>query len=103
MIQRPHSVFLSGEKPTLQEIIRLLSTRFDYISVLGTDDRGISYSATPGETRTYEPMWVQRGFVFRAQKAGKIAEYACPVLGGRKPGRIRPGGGGRTRAPPRGA
>jgi len=85
MIQRPHSVFLSGEKPTLQEIIRLLSTRFDYISVLGTDDRGISYSATPGETRTYEPMWVQRGFVFRAQKAGKIAEYACPIIGGPSP------------------
>jgi len=25
-------------------------------------------------------MWVQRGFVFRAQKGGKVAEYALPLL-----------------------
>ncbi|HWR11222.1 MAG TPA: TldD/PmbA family protein [Rectinemataceae bacterium] len=82
MAKRQHSAFLAGEKPKLGEIIGILSKRFDYISVLGTDDRGISYYATPGETRTAEPMWVQRGFVFRAQKAGKIAEYACPALSG---------------------
>lgn len=82
MTHRQHSAFLAGEKPALEEMIRLLAGKFDYISVLGTDDRGLSYSATPGETWTSEPMWVQRGFVFRAQRAGKVAEYACPVLGG---------------------
>lgn len=82
MTERPHSAFLVGEKTRLTEIVRSLAPKFDYISALGTDDRGISYAATPGETRTYEPMWVQRGFVFRAQKDGKIAEYACSVLPG---------------------
>ncbi|MCE1196190.1 hypothetical protein LWX53_06800, partial [bacterium] len=81
MPERQHSSFLAGQKPLLEELIKILAPRFDYISVLGTDDRGLSYAATPGETRTGEPMWVQRGFVFRAQKDGKIAEYACPALG----------------------
>ena len=81
MPERQHSSFLAGQKSRLEELISILAPRFDYISALGTDDRGISYAATPGETRTGEPMWVQRGFVFRAQKAGKIAEYACPALG----------------------
>lgn len=85
MIQRPHSIFLAGEKPRLVGIIQNLAPEFDYISVLGTDDRGLSYYATPGETRTAEPMWVQRGFVFRAQDEGKVAEYACPLLPGKTP------------------
>lgn len=82
MIERPHSVFLMGEKDRLAGIIRLLAQRFDYISVMGADDRGISYFATPGETRTAEPMWIQRGFVFRAQSKGKVVEYACSMLPG---------------------
>lgn len=85
MIQREHSPFLTGEKPRLIETIRLLAPEFDYISVLGTDDRGLSYSSTPGETRSSEPMWVQRGFVFRAQNEGRVVEYACPTLPGSDP------------------
>ncbi|MCE5256990.1 MAG: hypothetical protein LLF89_09120, partial [Spirochaetaceae bacterium] len=82
MIERPHSAFLVELKEKLVGTIRLLEPAFDYISVLGTDDRGISFAATPGETKTYEPIWVQRGFVFRAQKQGKVAEYACSMLPG---------------------
>ncbi len=82
MQQRTHSSFLLAVKPQLTDIISQLTLHFDYISVLATDDRGLSYSALPGETRTSEPMWVQRGFVFRAQRGGKVAEYACAVLPG---------------------
>lgn len=80
MVERNHSPFLEKERSRLRELIALLSGKYGYISVLGTDDRGLSYSATPGETRTSEPMWVQRGFVFRAQKDGSVAEYALPML-----------------------
>jgi TldD protein len=80
MPERAHSAFLAGQKSRLSGIVRALEPHFDYISVLGTDDRGISYAATPGETRTSEPLWVQRGFVFRAQKKGFVVEYACAVL-----------------------
>jgi TldD protein len=81
MPERPHSAFLTERKPALERVLKLLAPRFDYISVLGADDRGIRYSATPGETRTGEPTWVQRGFVFRAQKDGVVAEFACPDIG----------------------
>ena len=80
MPERPHSKFLEGRQALLKEIIGHLAARFDYCSVLGTDDRGISFAAMPGETRTAEPMWVQRGFVFRAQQKGAVAEYACSTL-----------------------
>ncbi|MCX7028033.1 MAG: TldD/PmbA family protein [Spirochaetes bacterium] len=80
MPKRAHSAFLSGQRPRLSRMVRALASHFDYISVLGTDDRGISYAATPGETRTSEPIWVQRGFVFRAQRKGLVVEYATAVL-----------------------
>jgi len=80
MQKRSHSPFLLAAKPLLVEIIDLLEPHFDYISVLATDDRGLSYVALPGETRTCEPMWVQRGFVFRAQQDGRVVEYACSTL-----------------------
>ena len=82
MIKRPHSTYLVAQKQKLVEAIGLLAPSFDYISVLGTDDRGISFAAQPGETRTYEPTFVQRGFVFRAQKNGKVVEYATSALPG---------------------
>ena len=82
MQKRSHSPFLLAVKPLLAKIVGHLRPHFDYISVLATDDRGLSYFALPGETRTAEPMWVQRGFVFRAQRDGKVAEYACAVLPG---------------------
>lgn len=91
MAQRPLSSFLTAHKAALEGIIRQLATQFDYISVLGTDDHGISYAAAPGETRTGEPMWIQRGFVFRAQKDGKVAEYACPALDTDSPGLMAAG------------
>jgi TldD protein len=80
MQKRSHSPFLLAAKPLLDQIINLLEPHFDYISVLAADDRGLSYIALPGETRTYEPMWVQRGFVFQAQRDGKVVEYACSTL-----------------------
>jgi TldD protein len=82
MQKRSHSPFLLAAKPLLAKIVGHLRPHFDYISVLATDDRGLSYFALPGETRTAEPMWVQRGFVFRAQRGGKVAEYACALLPG---------------------
>lgn len=82
MQQRTHSPFLLASRPMLAGIIAELKPHFDYISVLATDDRGLSYLALPGETRTAEPMWVQRGFVFRAQRGGKVVEYACATLPG---------------------
>jgi TldD protein len=80
MQERSHSAFLLAAKPLLVDIMNRLEPNFDYVSVFAADDRGLSYIALPGETRTSEPRWVQRGFVFRAQRDGKVAEYACSSL-----------------------
>lgn len=76
MIQCRPSAFLEERRPLVKELVKRLAGRFDYLSVLGTDDAGVSYRATPGETGTSEPMWIQRGFVARAQSGGRVAEYA---------------------------
>ncbi len=83
MQKRSHSPFLLAAKPLLDQIINLLGPHFDYISVLATDDRGLSYVALPGETRTYEPMWVQRGFVFEPNEMVRLWNthvQPCPSM-----------------------
>lgn len=74
------SAFLESRRPALRDLISRLAKRFDYISILGTDDTGLSYRASPGETSAGEPMWVQRGFVLRAQREGRIVEKAFNLL-----------------------
>jgi TldD protein len=79
------SPFLASERGRLRELVSLLSKRFDYVSILGTDDEGVSYRATKGETVSTEPFFVQRGFVARAQAGGRIVEYSFNELGNPSP------------------
>ncbi len=74
------SAFLEANEDFLRSLVDELAGRFDYVSLLGTDDSGLSFSASPGETGASSPMWVQRGFVLRAQSSGRIAETAFNVL-----------------------
>lgn len=80
MLECAHSAFLAERKDLFAEVIAILARRFEYVSVLGTDDSGVSYRATRGETVAGEPMWVQRGFVVRAQSGGRIVEQAFNEL-----------------------
>lgn len=74
--------FLESARLRLRPLISELAATggYDYLSVLGTDDKGLAFSATPGETRCSEPMWTQRGFCIRAQHKGRIVEYSTSVL-----------------------
>ncbi len=74
------SVFLHAQLDKLHAAISELAARYDYISVLGTDSKGISFRVSPSERRVADSNWSERGFVFRAQKAGTIVEYAFNVL-----------------------
>jgi TldD protein len=76
------SPFLASKRTLLRELVSLLSKRFDYASILGTDDTGVSYRATKGETISAEPLLVQRGFVARAQARGLIVEHSFNELEG---------------------
>jgi TldD protein len=80
MIECTPSAFLEARKPLLKAITAILATEFDYASILGTDDAGISFHASRGETGTGEPMWGQRGFVVRAQREGRVGEFAFNEL-----------------------
>lgn len=76
MPQLPSSTFLETRRPLLKAVLDLLGPQYDYISLLATDDAGLSFRSAPGETEIAEPLWVQRGLLFRAQRAGRIAELA---------------------------
>ncbi|HUW69776.1 MAG TPA: TldD/PmbA family protein [bacterium] len=79
----PHcepSAYLRQVTPRLREALARLGKRYTYISVLGTDSFGITYAATPGERTAGDSNWVERGFVFRAQRDGCIVEHALNEL-----------------------
>lgn len=89
MVECQHSAFLEGARPLLRGLIAELhaadgvdagGAKYDYVSVLATDDSGVSYHAARGETGASDPMWVQRGFVVRAQRNGRVAEAAFNEL-----------------------
>jgi TldD protein len=85
MIECVPSAFLQASAGTLAEAVRKLEGKYEFISILGTDDAGISFRAAPGETIASEPFWVQRGFVARAQRGGRIAEFAFNILSDGEP------------------
>ncbi len=74
------SLFLHAQLENLQAAVSELAARYDYISVLGTDSKGVSFRVSPTERRVADSSWSERGFVFRAQKNGTIVEYAFNVL-----------------------
>jgi TldD protein len=70
------SGFLRQNAPRLRAAIAQLSGKYGYVSVLGTDSKGLAFSATEREKKVDDSPWSERGFVFRAQKEGRIVEYA---------------------------
>jgi TldD protein len=74
------SAFLRSAAPGLRAALDTLKGRYGYVSVLATDSSGISFSATPRERRAGDSNWSERGFVFRAQRDGKVAECAFDEL-----------------------
>ncbi len=84
---------VESRRPFCRDLDRELRKRFDFVSVLATDSKGVQYLAagssphadspssegTPAqgvESGAEESMWSERGYVIRAQQAGRIAEFA---------------------------
>jgi len=80
MAQCEPSPFLRERAPALREAIGILESRYDYVSVLATDSSGVTFSASAAEKSVVDSRWVERGFAFRAQKGGRIAECALNEL-----------------------
>lgn len=66
--------------PRVREAVTALKKRYDYVSALATDSSGIAFSASPGERSVSDSMWSERGFVFRAQREGRVFECALNEL-----------------------
>jgi TldD protein len=82
MAKTPLSEFLEEQKPLLKEVINDLTGEYDYISVLGTDTRGLGYMLSSRDVKMEDSFWSERGFVFRIQQHGRITEYALNDLPG---------------------
>lgn len=70
------SAFLQKNKKILKELVRKLSEDFDYVSVLGTDTKGTTYSVRGSGTNITDSMWNERGFVVRVFNGINYSEYS---------------------------
>lgn len=76
MIKVKPSLLLINIKPELHKLLELLSTAFDYVSILGIDTHGFKYEYSDRSSSLEESMWTDRGFVVRLFKSGKVVEYS---------------------------
>ena len=76
-MKAPFSPYLSGIKDGLIQLISLLSSHFDYISILATDSKGLAVRISQKERSvSSETMTTERGIVVRVCKNGCYSEYA---------------------------
>lgn len=70
------SEFLLENKTVLKQLVNKLSESFDYVSVLGTDTKGTTYSVSRSNTSISDSMWNERGFVVRVFNGINYSEFS---------------------------
>lgn len=70
------SNFLIKSKPILKEIIAELRKDFDYVSILGADSGGSTYSVSKAVTSVRDGSDNERGFVCRVYNGDFYSEYS---------------------------
>ena len=74
-MKAPFSPYLTAIAPGLQELIRLLSGRYEYVSVLSTDSVGFHVTISQrSKSVSNETMTTERGTVVRVYKNGLYSE-----------------------------
>jgi len=81
-----NSTFLRENHKALKELIGLLTERYTWASVLGTDCSGLNYEVTGSSYKVSESMWSERGFVARIYYRNRYFEYSFSSF---KPGGVR--------------
>lgn len=76
MTKAVFSAYLEGRRAELRKTVAALRGDFDFASVLAADSRGFNVRATPKEVAVSDSEWSERGFVFRVQRGGRIAEWS---------------------------
>ncbi|EOD01181.1 TldD/PmbA family protein [Caldisalinibacter kiritimatiensis] len=75
-MQVPMSNYLQDQKSTLKKLIEILSDRYEYVSVLGTDTYGTQYSVQKTGIDISDSMWTERGFVIRVHNGINYSEFS---------------------------
>lgn len=70
------SEFLSSSRQLLKKLVEMLEEKYGYVSVLGTDTKGKSYSVSRTGTEVKDAMIVERGFVVRVHNGVNYSEYS---------------------------
>lgn len=74
------SKVLNQTKPILQKLITDLSNEFEYVSILGEDTIGTTYSVSRKSTNIGDSQWSDRGFVLRVFNGINYSEYSFNSL-----------------------
>ena len=76
-MKAPFSAYLSGIRGGIQELIRLLRKKYDYVSVLATDSCGFAVRISQrSRSVSSETMTTERGIVVRVCRDGQYSEAA---------------------------
>lgn len=71
-----NSKFLTNSKPLIRMLIGMLSESYQYVSVLGTDTKGKSFSVSKTGIKINDSMLAERGFVIRLHNGVNYSEYS---------------------------
>lgn len=70
------SRFLTESKPALKKLIEDLSEEFKYVSILGSDSKGQTFSVKKNEVSVSDSFSTERGFVLRVYNGVCYSEYS---------------------------
>jgi TldD protein len=76
----PASDYLNSKKQTLNSLVHILSEKFAYVSVLGTDVYGKKYTASKSGSSISSSNWTERGFVVRIHDGIGYCEFSFNQL-----------------------
>lgn len=70
------SQYLLENKQVIKKLVDKISEEFKYVSVLGTDTHGTSYSVMRTGASIKDAMWCERGFVVRVYNGINYSEFS---------------------------
>jgi TldD protein len=76
IMQAKMSTFLSNSKPILKRLLKALEHDFPYVSILGTDTFGTTYSVQRTGSSISDSPRNERGFVIRVYNGVNYSEYS---------------------------
>ncbi len=74
------SKFLLLQKPKMKQLVELLDKKYEYVSILGADTIGTSYSVSKSVSGVSDSSFSERGFVVRVYNGINYSEYSFNMI-----------------------